>query len=85
MTVCPCCGYCPHCGRKNYSYPYQYPYTWCGTTLGGLAGSAQAQGGMTNLNQETVSGQSWGQQSYQQCGADYQNCGGTGTNCCASQ
>lgn len=41
-TVCPCCGYCRHCGRANAQpafvpyYPYQptavpyYPYPWWG-------------------------------------------------------
>lgn len=24
---CPCCGYCPHCGRSNFS-PYQWPNYW---------------------------------------------------------
>lgn len=28
-SVCPNCGYCPHCGRSNgyRTYPW-YPYPW---------------------------------------------------------
>lgn len=25
-TVCPVCGYCPHCGRVNEQVPYQPIY-----------------------------------------------------------
>jgi hypothetical protein len=27
-TPCPSCGYCPHCGRGKWSYPYQPQITW---------------------------------------------------------
>jgi hypothetical protein len=26
-SVCPSCGYCPHCGRQNLS-PWVYPYPY---------------------------------------------------------
>ena len=59
---CPCCGYCPHCGRRDaqpynpvypfypapyYQQPWMTPYTpYCGDIPGGL-GTGTAAGGMS--------------------------------------
>lgn len=54
-SVCPCCGYCPYCGRRNnptyIPQPYYYPYTVTTGQLGcpdlgyngGLSGQEQAK------------------------------------------
>lgn len=51
QRACPCCGYCPHCGRGGGYVPQPYPYwqqpywfnrneIWCGS---------QGQGGSTTV------------------------------------
>ncbi len=27
-SPCPCCGYCPHCGRSNTPYDPNYTQPW---------------------------------------------------------
>lgn len=53
QTPCPCCGYCPHCGRRNtdpYTYPNIWPTITCtpgtlGTATSGLGSSSSGIAG----------------------------------------
>ena len=51
MNTCPCCGYCPHCGRRNAQpnpfYQTPFPYTIWQGTYGGTPNIGQATGGIS--------------------------------------
>lgn len=58
--ACPCCGYCPHCGRQR-RYPEYQPYNWggaLGTAYAGTCvestGQAQMQGSAIQQGQNVA-------------------------------
>jgi hypothetical protein len=62
MSACPVCGYCPHCGRSNNTYPHPYtPYyqPYCGTSTLGQAVGVNTLG--MGYAEQVGSGQSYGQ------------------------
>jgi|HubBroStandDraft_1064217.scaffolds.fasta_scaffold24083_3 hypothetical protein len=88
--MCPCCGYCPHCGRSNitpapYIYQqYQYP---CWTSAGNLqVGLGQASTSETQWGNGYNSGLQGLQGSnadlQMQCSGD-QNLASMNQGCCA--
>lgn len=55
--ACPCCGYCPHCGRRNTQpwvpqYPWAVPfspYTWPTTICGGGYAGSNLTGAVSSV------------------------------------